>query len=681
MDFIGGNGNGLKAQIFDRTGASYGLQAQQINTPSAGYGLQPSSKNTSALGRIDPILDFNGNDTPVASAPTNRVAAMQLGRVSSTQIGTSVLTSKANQGIAAWGNGQLLSNTQQNNKTNIAQSGQNNLRGNAFGRGGNTVAPLYGAAPLIAQPVIPQPSSAGAKAPLAPASQRSGSANAAGDRLTGSFFGSTNPSSVALTRKGVAPTSAPVIAPAPVFVPAPAPAITPAPVIVPTPVVVPTPTPAPAPVVTPVPTPVGVITATPDPIIPPDPAPILTPAPVPVIGTGNGLTGKYFNSTTLDASTLALTRTDANVNFNWNTGTPNQKVLSDHFSAEWIGQVLAPETGTYTFTTTSDDGVRVWVNGQKLIDAWNDHASQQDSGTITLQAGQKYDIKVDYYERTGGAVMQLNWSTPHMAQQPIPQAYLYSSVLAPTPDPIVTATPTSSSSSALSPAFDDSILPNEGIPSGVPSYLPWAHGPMKGYGKDIPSGWNAFTAWGQIYVQSGWNPPSDSNTRVQIRALDAWYLSKSTHQWVLLQHADTVSGAAYVEDFANDASKPADTKDESKNGGGISVTAGNGYNYHFWTDRAVIADPSDIAAIYTKFESRLVLNDPNGPDDRDSSKYLASDGADYWRSLTSGWASDWSNNGSVGHGRFKFVTNDWQIFSLETLTPEQMSQNPPPING
>jgi PA14 domain len=166
-----------------------------------------------------------------------------------------------------------------------------------------------------------------------------------------------------------------------------------------------------------------------------------TPAPAAVTPAGNGLTGQYYNSTNLDPSTLALTKTDTSVNFNWNNGAPDAKVNADNFSAEWTGQILAPETGTYTFTTTSDDGVRVWVNGQQLINAWNDHGPQQDSGTITLQAGQKYDIKVDYYEHTGGAVMQLNWSTPTIARQVIPQAYLYSSVVAPAPAPVVTPAP------------------------------------------------------------------------------------------------------------------------------------------------------------------------------------------------------------------------------------------------
>ncbi len=629
MDLISGNSDGLKAQHFNRTADSYGLQAQPLNSPSSGYGLQPLRNNTPALNRVDPIIDLSGkNGAPAPLVQSNNLSTSRKGQVLVPE--TSIRSSTTKSGkVNAWGNRQQLINAQPNSGTKILQSGQNNLKMNSYGHGGDSRVQLSVSSSYVAQQVIPQSylySSKASKSALAPVgTPRTGSVITTGDGLTGRYFNSTNLNAGTLgsTRTVVAPTPTPIAAPIPT------------------------------------------------------PAPVVALNSTPVIGAGNGLTGKYYNSTNLDPGTLALTRTDTSVNFNWNNGAPDSKVNLDNFSAEWTGQILAPETGAYTFTTTSDDGVRVWVNGQQLINAWDDHASKQDSGTITLQAGQKYDIKVNYYERAGGAVMQLNWSAPHIARQVIPQDYLYSSVV--TPAPIMTSGPILPPSSTLSPAFDDSTLLNAGIPSGVPSYLPWAQGPMKGYGSNIPSGWNAFTAWGQVYVQSGWNPPASSNTRVQIRALDAWYLSKSTNQWVLLQHADTVSGAAYVEDFANDASKPADVKNESGNGGGISITAGNGYNYHFWTDRAVIADPSDIAGVYTKFESRLVLNDPNGPDDRASSQYLASDGADYWRSINAGWAADWSNNGSVGHGRFKFVTNDWQIFSMETLTPEQLSQNPPPI--
>lgn len=618
MDLIVGHGDGLNAQYFNGTADSYGLHAQPLSI--SGYGLESLRNNTLALSRIDPTINFDWKrGAPDTKVHSDNFSAEWTGQILAPETGKYTFTTKSDDGIAVWVNGQKLINAWNNHSTQLDKgtislnAGQKyDIKVDYYEHGGDAVAQLYWSSPSIAQQVIPK------------------------SYLYSSTVSNSNRSAL---------------------------------------------------------------------------APVVAPKPASVIATGDGLTGNYFNSANLNPSTLALTRIDASVNFDWKKGSPSSKVSSDNFSVEWTGQILAPETGTYNFATTSDDGVRVWVNGQQLINAWNDHAPRKDQGKITLQAGQKYDIKVNYYERKGGAVMQLYWSTPSKAQQIIPKAYLYSSVTAPIPVvtpapipvvastpisvvppapilvvtptsmPVVTPEPTSPSSSVLSPAFDDSTLPNSGTPSGVPSYLPWASGPVKGYGNNIPSGWNAFTAWGQIYVQSGWNPPSNSNTRVQIRALDAWYLSKSTNKWVLLQHADTVSGAAYVEDFANDASKPADVKNESVNGGGISVTAGNGYNYHFWTNRVVITDPSDIAGIYTKFESRLVLNDPNGVDDRASAQYIASDGADYWRNINAGWAADWSNNGSVGHGRFKPVTKDWQIFSMETLTPEELSKNPPPISA
>ena len=55
----------------------------------------------------------------------------------------------------------------------------------------------------------------------------------------------------------------------------------------------------------------------------------------------------------------------------------------------------------YTFYTTGDDGVRLWVNGQLIIDGFIDQAPTEYSGKIRLEAGQKYDIKMEYYEKRG----------------------------------------------------------------------------------------------------------------------------------------------------------------------------------------------------------------------------------------------------------------------------------------
>ncbi|MFO8008656.1 MAG: PA14 domain-containing protein, partial [Candidatus Brocadiia bacterium] len=88
---------------------------------------------------------------------------------------------------------------------------------------------------------------------------------------------------------------------------------------------------------------------------------------------------------------------------------------------------------TYTFTTRSDDGVRLWVNGQSVIDNWTDHGPTYDSGTIALSAGTKYDIQLDYYENGGGAVIELYWSSASQAEEIIPQSQLYSVAGLPSP--------------------------------------------------------------------------------------------------------------------------------------------------------------------------------------------------------------------------------------------------------
>jgi YVTN family beta-propeller protein len=128
-------------------------------------------------------------------------------------------------------------------------------------------------------------------------------------------------------------------------------------------------------------------------------------------GTGTGLSGSYFNNVAL-TGTAVLVRTEA-VDFDWGTAAPGTGVTADNFGARWSGTVQAPSTGTYRFQTTSDDGVRLWVNGVLLIDNWTDHPPATDtSAGINLVAGVKYDIRLEYYEKGGGATMRLRWLTP-----------------------------------------------------------------------------------------------------------------------------------------------------------------------------------------------------------------------------------------------------------------------------
>ncbi|HUW81944.1 MAG TPA: Calx-beta domain-containing protein, partial [Phycisphaerae bacterium] len=141
------------------------------------------------------------------------------------------------------------------------------------------------------------------------------------------------------------------------------------------------------------------------------------------VGTGTGLTGAYYDN--IDFTAFALSRVDATVNFNWGTGSPDPSIGVDTFSIRWVGQVQPLYSETYTFYTNTDDGVRLWVDNQLVIDHWVDQGPTEWSGTIALLAGVKYDIEMEYYENGGGAVAELRWSSTGQAKEIIPQPQLY----------------------------------------------------------------------------------------------------------------------------------------------------------------------------------------------------------------------------------------------------------------
>ena len=143
-----------------------------------------------------------------------------------------------------------------------------------------------------------------------------------------------------------------------------------------------------------------------------------------VAGVGTGLIANYYSDQEL--TNLALTRVDATVNFDWAAGSPGAGVPADHFSARWTGRVQAQFNETYSFHTQSDEGVALWVNGQQIIDNFTDHTFGEDTGTITLKAGELYDIRLDYYDNQFGAAMKLLWSSPSTPKAVIPQSQLYS---------------------------------------------------------------------------------------------------------------------------------------------------------------------------------------------------------------------------------------------------------------
>ena len=135
-----------------------------------------------------------------------------------------------------------------------------------------------------------------------------------------------------------------------------------------------------------------------------------------------GLKAYYFDN--IDLTGLKLIRTDDIVEFDWGSGAPDAAIRPDTFSARWTGYVEPRYSETYTFHTLSDDGVRLWVDGRLIIDNWTDHGFQEDTGTIELTAGRKYDLKLEFYENGGAAGIILSWSSPSHAKETIPKSQL-----------------------------------------------------------------------------------------------------------------------------------------------------------------------------------------------------------------------------------------------------------------
>jgi hypothetical protein len=140
---------------------------------------------------------------------------------------------------------------------------------------------------------------------------------------------------------------------------------------------------------------------------------------------GDGLTATYFDDANVSGSTVK--RIDNTIDFNWGNGAPVAGFGADTFSVRWVGSVQPPRTGTYTFYTQSDDGVRLWINGKPVVSNWSKHTLTENSGTVSLTGGARYAIRLEYYDDSGPASARLLWSGPSVAKTVVPRRALYSS--------------------------------------------------------------------------------------------------------------------------------------------------------------------------------------------------------------------------------------------------------------
>ena len=138
-------------------------------------------------------------------------------------------------------------------------------------------------------------------------------------------------------------------------------------------------------------------------------------------GTAIGFKGEYFTNQELRGQPADV-RTDEQINFDWGRYKPAPHVSENNFSVRWTGKLTPVESGTYRLGATADDGVRLYLDGQLLIDAWKSNPTKTVTKEVSLEAGRAYDVRMEYYQYNREAIAKFVWSYPHFAERQIDEA-------------------------------------------------------------------------------------------------------------------------------------------------------------------------------------------------------------------------------------------------------------------
>ncbi|MGQ0601396.1 MAG: PA14 domain-containing protein [Anaerolineales bacterium] len=245
------------------------------------------------------------------------------------------------------------------------------------------------------------------------------------------------------------------------------------------------------------------------------------PTATPCLGAGTGLRGEYYQYSgsypaNLNGLALAALHANEQVNFNWGGGTPDPAVSNNRFAVRWIGQVQAGYSENYIFYTQVDDGVRLWVNGQLVVDDWTTGSLRElESLSVVMTACQRYDIVMQFFEHTGSAVAQLRWASNTQAKQIVPLQALFAPTGTPPPVSSPTNTPTRTLSPTPGPTATPTWTPNCNVSGAITTTdYNGAYQNIQGY--DCPYGCIA-----SPYLKSAQDgdnlnlPPGDYNWQVE----------------------------------------------------------------------------------------------------------------------------------------------------------------------
>lgn len=242
----------------------------------------------------------------------------------------------------------------------------------------------------------------------------------------------------------------------------------------------------------------------------------------------------------------------------------------------------------------------------------------------------------------------------------------------PTPRPRAATTAgstTGESCPSVSVINGDMTLPHEGLELNNPYAAKFSSGVVEIPNDQVADiGARYLAPWGAAARDT--TDSQDTNTAVEIRNFQAYILSKSTGQWSIQRSFVPIDGLFYLTGGNSTTSANATLGP----GGGIQVRVPQAYTYHFWMRYPEIPiNPNDIGGVFVSVEARLLVADRNRPDDRNIAKYVVEVGGDYRSAPGSG-----NFVGETGGGRYKYVSNDWRVFTFATADAEALQKNPPP---
>ncbi|MBA3845506.1 MAG: hypothetical protein H0X45_02550 [Planctomycetes bacterium] len=143
---------------------------------------------------------------------------------------------------------------------------------------------------------------------------------------------------------------------------------------------------------------------------------------------GHGALATYHAGMAFE--TALLTRVDERIDFDWGngapTGTPQVSIPADRFSVRWTAEFVPRYSENYQFITTSDDGVRLWIDEQLIIDQWTNHSPTEHIGQAQVTAGRRHRLHMEFFENGGGAVARLEWASASQVREVVPRERLYS---------------------------------------------------------------------------------------------------------------------------------------------------------------------------------------------------------------------------------------------------------------